>query len=99
MTTLGLFCVALLAFAALLALILFAVRVGKNARLVNSRPPWPMPGGPARPLWRERWDPCVPFPPDQIAARWDEQEAKDVAELVRRQNLRSTQTGATWFGP
>ncbi len=95
--TLALLSVALLAFATLLCLVLFLVKLTQDTKQGSGRPPWPMPGGPARPLWRERWDPRVPFPSDLIAEQWDQEEAKAVAARLRAQSLIAQDTEANWF--
>jgi hypothetical protein len=92
-----------LAFIALLILIALGMVCALSvqafrARPYEARPPWPMPGGPARPLWREQWDPRVPFPSDVIAEQWDQQEARDVAHRLRAQALIAQSRGSNWFG-
>jgi hypothetical protein len=87
-STLALASVALLMLGALLAVICFLVRLSRDTKPGTARPPWPMPGGEALPRWRREWDPLVPFPPDPIAERWDEQEALQVAEQQRKASTR-----------
>lgn len=95
--TLALVSVAVLALAALLSLVLFIARLGMGLRSDPERPPWPMPGGPARPLWREQWDPRVPFPSDPIAEQWDQEEAREVAGRLRREAALASERETGWL--